>query len=743
MEGFGAVSAATVMLAALMALVGLVLVPLVERRGGPATPVSAMVGLGTAATMVILVACWVLGLDVAVASFTVLGLAAVGAGVIITTVVRRSGIGGLRVRERQLGTMAIALAIALLALFPLATWGLASWTAFINDFHRYALSAVAWVANSGPGPDFLERFTGAYGAGAELRSSVEKPGSTAVLVFASTITTISPAQLLTPITALVTALATASSAALLRVWMRVRPLPALAIAIVAVFTPTNWGRVMDAQIGQVLGLALLLSALSLLARGIRRPSNRGFRVAVAAGLLVAGATMANATVTLSALPLIGAIAAVIVLSAARSARAVLVLGATTVGVASVLVTPAVSGLLRSIVNQTSGLAEVPPLPLAHPIGLLGIEATDGSIVAAISWAALFVVMVVVGLQAERRTLVLLPVGAAAASGLFLGVVYGVDGYEMGKWLGVAIPLVAALGLGWLVSRTPGGTVDPRTPPPGPAVAPRSGAERMLPTGLALVLAISAVASSTAGSAAVDRVVGASEFAAAADPAIAALPAVTVDTGDYYRNSILPARIEADRIAVAGATYEIGDPPIGAELFTTAARAAERRWTVVQQLPGAYVWARIPEAEFPQLWEGGAISPHLVGDWLAPEPSAVWSAGPGPAWLVFPLTGPLPPDGAMIRLQLLVPATDDAPRALTVHIGTRTLAFPASPQTVRTLDVPLSGDDIIDQRIVVGIDVDEAAPLSVLAPTDPRTLEVGLTGVTLTAGSSSAGIVPAR
>ncbi len=188
MEGIGAVAATTVVLAGVAALAGVALAPLFERQKGPATPGSILIAVGAAALSLGIVTSWSLGVDVTTASAAVVGLASIGAVVVVAFVVGRVGLAGLRLRERHIGTAVLAVAIALVALLPLAHFGFASWTAFINDFHRYALSAVSWVANSGPEPDFLERFTGAYGTGANRRGSLEKPGSTALIVIASTLT---------------------------------------------------------------------------------------------------------------------------------------------------------------------------------------------------------------------------------------------------------------------------------------------------------------------------------------------------------------------------------------------------------------------------------------------------------------------------------------------------------------------------------------------------------------------------
>lgn len=736
MEGFLAVSAATLILVGTVAVAGFSICPLIERRTGAATPLSVIVGLGAAALMIVIIACWVLNLDVAIASIVVVVLALAVTTVFTVVVARRSGIAGLRLRERHLGTMAIALAIAITALLPLTKYGFASWTAFINDFHRYALSAISWMANTGPGPEFLEQFTGAFGEEADFRGSFEKPGSTALLVVASAVTTISPAQVLTPLVALLLALTIAGLADLLRLAFRIPLVPAVAIATVGALGPASWGRVMDAQVGHVLSLALLATLLCIFTLLARRPADRISLAAVAIGLVLAGAVVANATVTASALPLVGAIGVALLIGAGCSARSVLVLAATSVIVAVVLIAPTAAGLAASIRSQTVGLDELPPLPLAHPIELLGVRAPEDTVVAALTWAALLVVIAIAGARAHRPTLALLPVAAVAASAVFLGVVYGPDGYELGKWLGLTLPIVATFGLGWLASRTISIPTRVAASDAATSRASRRDPTRFLPTGIVVVLAVGVIAASTSASGALFRVVGATEFAAAADPAIDALETVTVDTGDTYRDSILPARVAAERIAVAGATYASGGPPIGSTLFTTAARASERGWTVTEALTGGYVLARVPDASLPQRWDGLEVAPHLVGDWYPAEPTTVWSAGPGPVWLVFPLSEPLPAEGVTVRLGILAPATADSPKALTMYLGGRTLSFPPSAQSAREITVTIDARDVVEGRIVIGLDLDHDGPASVVVPSDLRSVEVGVTFVEVTTRPTS-------
>ena len=60
MEGFLAVSAATLILVATVAVAGFSISPLIERRTGAAAPLSVIVGLGTAILMIVIMSMWVI-----------------------------------------------------------------------------------------------------------------------------------------------------------------------------------------------------------------------------------------------------------------------------------------------------------------------------------------------------------------------------------------------------------------------------------------------------------------------------------------------------------------------------------------------------------------------------------------------------------------------------------------------------------------------------------------------------------
>ena len=651
------VIAAMLSLLAAAGALGIAAAPLIERRRNAAVPVGLLLGIGIALASTVVTLAWMLRIDVAATAIGLTIAGAVGAVTVVIVALARHGRSALRLQERQLGTALISVLVAVLVLAPLAVQGFAAWTAFINDFHRYAASAMVWTAETSNPGSYLETFTGHFGETTFGRAGFEKPMTTGLLVWASALTGLAPTQLLTPTVLALIVTTMGVVAALLRLALAVPSVGASAIAVVAALSPAAWARVMDAQIGQQHSVAMGFTVLAVITMAARARPERIRGGAILIGITLAAMIGSSATLAIATMPVIGMLALTLAVRGASRPRVVGLLTAGSIAVATVLVTPLVGAIARSLRIQTVGLDELPPLPLVHPVELVGIAGGGPTEAAAALWLGVLCTTVTALWFARRPRLDAGVVAATAGSALLVGGLYGLDSYEFGKWLALVVPLIGALVLGALVTRLNA---------------------QLRPIALAALvgLAVSAAVAAALAAGAIDRVIPAGTAALADDPVVSALDAVTVDTGDTYRDSIVPLMVNVDRVATAGDTYSAGGPPLGDAIITTEARAVERGWVVERALAGDLVLARAPIAiAAGTTLTGSEIAPHLFGGWLAPEAGGVWSGGGGPVWLALDLG-----DGGTattLRLSLLVPASEAEPRILTLMIGERRLRFPPS------------------------------------------------------------------
>lgn len=708
----GLVPVVAIMLGLLMSAstLGILAAPLLERRSGPATPFGLLLGVGIAVASTLVTAAWMLRLDVAATSISVSIAGAIGAATVICVVIARHGVSALRFRERQPITLLVAILAATVVLAPLAVQGFATWTAFVNDFHRYAASAVAWTAETSSPGSYLERFPGRFGETTFDRATFEKPMTTGFLAWASALTGLAPAQLLTPVVLVLLVTTIGAFAALLRLALTASPVSAAAIAVVASVSPSAWSRVMDAQLGHQHSLAMGVTALGVIAVAARK-STRSYRGgSMLVGITLAAMVGSNATLAIATLPVFGMLALVVALKGSLQPRTVGLLAVGSITVASALVAPLWGAFATSLRFQTVGLDALPSLPLVHPVELVGLSGS-GPVEATVTLWIGVLAAAVAALRVLRRPLLDVGVLAAAAiSAAVLGMVYGLESYELGKWLAVVVPLIGALLL-------------------GAATTWFGEPHRRVALVTLLALAASAVVAAFAAADSITRVIPAGTAAIADDPVVSALDTVIVDTGDTYRDSIVPLMVNAGRVVVAGDTYSIGGPPGSDAVITTEERYLDRGWTIERRLPGGLVLARAPLAvTVPSTISGAQLTPHLFGGWLPSEHGAVWSTGSGPAWIAFDVTSS--ETAAILRLSLLVPASEEEPRTLTLTIGERQLRFPPSPLAQRDLTVPLLPSDFDDGLLTLGVDLDRRASLTLINPDDPRVLEVGLTAVEL-------------
>ncbi|TKR23765.1 hypothetical protein FA014_09540 [Cellulomonas hominis] len=729
--------AATVLAVAVVAtgyllVVGAPLRLVLERVARPVRGLGPTLGLGLAATAVVVTPSYVLAGDAVLPVLPLAGAALVVLAVLALLEARpsrgRRRLGRMGAWRALLPTRwdAVALAATVVVLAPLLAHGLVYWTALANDFPNYAASADVWIADSGHGAaPFLDTHPDPFGAFQVNRAGYEKPMVTAMLVAVSVVTRTPAAALLAPMVAVSFFALVATLLPLVARTLRIGTATATLVVLVPTFSILPMSRVFDAQLGQTVAVALVAVLLAVLVAPPRGPgAARRALHGVVAGALAAATVGSNATLVLGTG--VGTVALLGWLVAVRGQawRPVVRTTAVAALVAIAVSVPVLGWYASSLRNQTTGEVGY-EIPLASPLALIGMQVDLRSAPplgqALVGWGVLTLAGAL-GYLAWKRHRPGIPatgalICATAANGALIVLVNGFTGYSTHKWLAVVVALIVPFVLARLATLVP-------------------AAARRWSTAFLAALAAGSTALAVVAATTVPVVVPAAAFGLADDSRLQ-LDAVNVRLGDIYQDSLVPLLLPADRVVAAGRTYAQSGAPIGSTFLLPARDAEVWPTTRSEDLAGEYVLAEVDlalgagtvafSAEHP------ATERFLYGRWGELEGSGVWSTGRSTrvvfdvadelrgADLVLTLTGARFADAAQPR-ELRVVADGDVVAEHTFRSAFATTA----------LEVPVPTELVEAGDGRVALTLETPAPLSPadVGQEDTRTLAYWLASISL-------------
>ncbi|WP_454049417.1 hypothetical protein [Cellulomonas sp. Marseille-Q8402] len=706
--------------------------PLRLALGAVARPVRGLgvtLGLGLAATGVVVTLCYVLLGDalLPVLPLAACALAALVALVLLDVVRRARGTTGTARLLHELAPTrwdGIALGLSIIVLAPLLVHGSTYWTALANDFPNYAASAEVWVTSSGHGATpFLTTHPDAYGAFQVHRAEYEKPMVTGMLVALAAATRTPAAGLLATVVGVSFFILIATLLPLVARTLKTPPLVTTLAVAVPSMSIVPMSRLFDAQIGQTVAVALvavLLAALVATSRG-----GRGHLVwhVCLAGLLGTAAVGSNPTLVLGTS--IGTAALLGWLVVGRQpwrAAARTTAGAAAVGLA--LSAPVLGWYVSSLRNQTTGELGY-EIPLASPFSLIGMQVDLRSAPplgqAAVEWAVVLLAAGFAYLAAKRRKPGLPATGALAAAtlanGALIVAVNGITSYATHKWLAVAVALVMPFVLARLAETVP------------------SGARGRSTTFLAL-LGTGSAALGVAAAAAVPVVVPRAAYDLADDERLA-IPTLNVALDDIYQNSLVPLLVPADEVVVAGPTYARSSVPRGSTFLLTEETADAWPSTGETDLGNGYVLSDVDlslgEEDVVLSADDPAGRRFLYGRWGELEGSGVWSSGRSTS-IVFDVADALRGSDLQLTLTGARFADPSETRELRVIADDTVLArhVYSAAFAADELRVPISSELVEAGRGRVHLTLETPAPLSPqdLGQEDPRSLAYWLGSMSL-------------
>lgn len=539
-----------------------------------------LVGVGMGTGLPVLTAAHWLRWDLRQA---IIGLAAASAAILVAVLIaqrRRTGVEpGRRGTWAAMGelpdaTDLAALVVGLVVLLPVLRFGATSWTIGANDGPNYFASAQIWLSGDGSGAAFLERHPDSFGEFQVARSVFEKPMVTSLYAAADVVSGVPAYRLLTPV--LLVALVILAHA-LLRLLIRSFSLTlpwALACTVPPFMSVVFVSRLYDAQVGQVVAVALLAQVLLLSSMLADEPGPRPRALPVlVTGLAAAAALGANATVVLAASPSILAVCYWILRRGQVNPRhsAMRLGGVTAAAVAFSL--PFVPWYLRSLALQVPGIpglaiAEDSPfsglflqgsaLGLPSPLAVVGLEpphdptvaasvaALMGWVVLALFVSALYYYAYRAGRRPSRTILGCLVV--VVANGMAIVMLDGLGGYGLYKWMAVVIPLAVPLVLARCIAALGAAGVSPRWP-------------ARIAAGLVVVSTSLAVLGGW--QIGIRGYVASPDLLAlATDPALESAQHVNIDTGNWKDDSMAAVIVPSGSLTVTRRTYPPGTAPSG-------------------------------------------------------------------------------------------------------------------------------------------------------------------------------------
>lgn len=696
----------------------------------PARGLGLSVGLGLAASGAAVTLAFVV-LGDAVTPVVVVGGAAVL--VLLAVAVRAALPGGTGARAALADLLptrwdAVALVAGAVVLAPLAAHGLAYWTSLANDFPSYVGSVETWVADSGHGAaPFRSTHPDAFGAFQERRAMYEKPMATGMLVVAALAGGTPAYGLLGPMTAVSFIAFLATLLTLVRRSVRLGDTLTALVVLVPTFSIVPFSRVVDAQLGHLLALTLLVTLLAVLVAPVRTGTGRwaaGGHV-VAVGVVAAATVGTNATLVLGTGIGTAALLAWLVHAHGLPWRRVALRTAAGAAVAVAVSAPVLDWYLRSLRNQTTGELGY-PVPLASPFSLIGMQttlrATSPTGQALLEWVVVLVGALLVYLAAKRRRPGLPATGVlvlgTVANGALIVAVNDLTSYATHKWMSVAVALVVPFVLARAVER---------------AAAASAG----WTTAGASLLTAGSTAIAVAAATATPVVVPTTVLDLADDPRLSGPRTVNVALGDLYLDSIAPYAVPAQHVVSASRTYAASSPPIGSTFLLTDERAdawpTTRTTGVGDDLVLAEVDLTLDEGTTLLGADDPAGERYLYGRWGALEETGSWSTGAQTS-----IAFDVPDDLRGVDLELTLSgarfADPDEPRTLVVAHGDDTLARRTFREGFRPVDlvVPLSAGRVsaTDGRVVLTLETPRPLAPASLGGEDTRLLSYWLGSLTL-------------
>ena len=718
-------------LLAFLAVVGVAIRLLLARWVVLPRGLGVTLGLGIAVGVVVVTACYRL---VGAAEGAVLPLGAVALAVVVVSAWRASrgprrdwGAGWVSAAPTRWD--AVAAGVALVVLAPLLRLGLTYWTSFINDFPNYAASAQVWLSAAGGGPSFADVHQDPFGTWQVHRADTEKPMVTALLVILSRVTGVQPYAALGPVVT-VSLVVTVGSLVALATACRVPGRLAVPAIVIPTVSIAPMSRLFDAQIGQVVAVALAAVALAVVASP-RREDVRGARWVHAgvAGVVVAACVGANPTLVLGVAPTLVALTVWLARWRGLPLPALAAHGGRTAAVALLLSAPMLGWYAVSIARQTDGSAGV-AVPLVGPASMLGLQAGldrgPGTVAALVQWAVVLVLGLAAYAAVRRTSSLPAPltgalVGVTVANGAAVAALTGVTNYATHKWTAVVVALVVPLLVARLVAAT--------------AVrAPRwtQGA----------VLGLAATAVVVCWSAAGSVVVRAGEglLALADDPRLARLGVVNVALGDVYENSIGPLVVPTPRVVVLAPTYAEAAPPDGDWVLVRRTDASTFTHDAVVELDDTYALIRLDlvrgegvMAVGPQLAQSRTV---LFGSGRLSADGAAWITGAS-SWVVLDvdtrlrgrdltvsLVGSRPLEDALVGVTVSVDGGSADARWSDDGAGGTSLIVPVTARAT-TVD---------GGRVAIHLTRSDPAARAGIGELDPRPLGLWITAVEIAAAS---------
>lgn len=604
----------------------------------------------------------------------------------------------------------LALVASLTALAPLFRFGRTFWTLGTNDYPSYVASAQYWVAPA----EFAARHQDAFGAAMIARAEGEKPMTTALLVLVERVSGVPSYALLTPVMLLGLVLVAGVVLALVRSLVPRAGLVGRLVALLPFFSVVPMSRVLDAQVGQVVAVALAATALALLGAA-SLPTGRAGRwvAAVVAGVVLAACLGANVTLLLASGLTVLAAGLWMADRAGTPLRQAFAHW-NRAGLVAVLVSiPFLDGYLQSVRGQTAGTDGF-DVPLPTPLALLGLQTsirdTPAGGQAVFIWVILLVVASAAWLAGRRtvgRTALL--IGLTVLNGAVIVLATGADGYGTHKWLALATWLVVPFLLAVLAEQA-------------------AGAVRSWSTATAGVLVVGAAATCVGAAYAVSVVVPHELLELDGDPRLDGVGAINIDLGNQYENSMAALVLDGPTV-VTGVTYAPPSDREGDWVLTRAGSVGATPADEVVALNDAFALVDIDDElgiETVRFDAGEPWSRALLdGSWYATEAVGTWSASEETS-VTFEVDDVLRGRDVVVTLTGSRFATPDLPRTLTLSADggpstSTTFTDNTQPQeSVLTIpaDVVAAADGVITLRLE---NPDPISPLAVGAGGDGRSL----------------------
>jgi hypothetical protein len=439
----------------------------------------------------------------------------------------------------------LVIAMILVAFMPLVLRGATYWTLGSNDFPWFLGHLDVW--REGGIEEYKASHPGPYGDHMVAGAYSEKPVSSAVLQAVTLLAGGSYAAVQTPFFFLIVAFTAVLLVKIVRTMTLAHPVARTLLVGGALLGLYPWARVLHGQVGHVLCVLFLVTALMWVQaiRNAREP-RQSLAYSSLVGLSLALAFGANAEVaTLSFLSVVS-VGGIIFLWRGMSRRHGLV-SLTVIGLTALICTiPFVPGALdvarvAYLRIPTETLLDMrPSLPLPSPFAFLALQISYESFTTPqnlVLWAiTLLGVAIGISLLPRRSRVV---VGSSVllilVNALAIVALFGVDNYVSGKYFSALIVIVAAP-LIYLVLRIPA---------------------RGYANALAIASGFIAVITSTFYASKIPFVVPRDLGALVENETLRGLDAVNIRLGNYYEDAMAALVIPTERMYLNDSTYADG------------------------------------------------------------------------------------------------------------------------------------------------------------------------------------------